>query len=75
MGTRLRVRLYKGVVEAEAEQRFRADAAWAVRQGWYPTERQWDGMALRVVYAHGPHGPWDTSERPGLVRRLLRRAR
>lgn len=50
MATRTRVRLYKGIVEADAEARFRADAVWAVRDGWYPTEWHWDGLALRVTY-------------------------
>lgn len=60
MGTRTRVRLYKGIIEAEAEKRFRADAVWAIRDGWYPTNWHWDGTALRVTYTHGR--PEDTSE-------------
>jgi hypothetical protein len=50
---RTRVRLYKGALRREAEERFGREATWAVRDGWYPTEWHWDGMALRVVYALG----------------------
>jgi hypothetical protein len=57
MGTsRTRIRLYRGIVEAEAEQRFRADAVWALRDGWQPSEWRWDGRALRVVYTIAPTG-------------------
>jgi hypothetical protein len=58
MSTRTRIRLYKGIIEAEAEARFRADAVWAVREGWYPTEWRWDGTAMRVVYSLVEHEPW-----------------
>ncbi len=50
MSVRTRVRLYDGVVESQAEERFQADAAEAARQGWHPAERRWNGLALRVVY-------------------------
>jgi hypothetical protein len=54
MGATTRVRVYKGIIEAEAEERFRVDAGYATRQGWYPIERRWDGAELRVVYAQQP---------------------
>jgi hypothetical protein len=53
MATRTRVRLYKGIIEAEAEARFRADAVWAIRDGWHPSDWHWDGTALRVTYTQG----------------------
>jgi len=72
MATRTRVRLYKGIIEAEAEARFRADAVWAVRDGWYPAHWHWDGTALRVTYAQGRQEPTE-SERPRVDRGRLAR--
>jgi hypothetical protein len=57
MGTRTRIRLYRGTIEAEAEQRFRADAVWALRDGWQASEWRWDGRVLRVVYTMAPARP------------------
>ncbi len=57
MATRTRVRLYKGIIEAEAEARFRADAVWAIRDGWHPAHWEWDGTALRVTYTQGQQQP------------------
>lgn len=76
MHTRTRIRLYRGVIEADAEQRFRVDAAWALRDGWYPTEWRWDGRALRVVYTQGrpdPLGMHAAERRHPTFRRFLRR--
>ena len=52
MSAPTRVRSYEGIVETQAEMRFRADADMAARYGWYPTDRAWDGTALRVTYAY-----------------------
>lgn len=71
MATRTRVRLYKGIVEADAQERFRTDAVWAVREGWYPTEWHWDGMALRVTYTLG--GQRSSADHP--ARTTIRRRR
>jgi hypothetical protein len=76
MRTRTRVRLYRGSIEAAAEERFRADAVWALRDGWRPTEWRWDGRALRVVYEQGRPDPLamdDPGRRPPSFRRFLRR--
>lgn len=64
MATRTRIRLYKGIIEAEAEARFRADAVWAIRDGWQPTHWHWDGTALRVTYTQGEPEPAAEGARP-----------
>lgn len=58
MSASTRVRVYPGIIESQAEERFRVDATEAVKQGWHPTEWRWDGTALRVVYAYGRSDPW-----------------
>jgi hypothetical protein len=75
MATRTRVRLYKGIVEAEAEERFRSDAVWAVRDGWVPTAWHWDGLALRVTYTFGQAPSLGEPTRAPARRRLSMRVR
>ena len=73
MSTPTRVRSYEGIVESQADMRYRADADLAARHGWYPTDRQWDGTTLRVTYTYSaPVGA--PAERPaeGLPERSAR---
>jgi len=75
MATRTRVRLYKGILQADAEERFRADAVWALREGWRPASWHWDGVALRVTYQFDGQRPAAVPGARGLVSRVRLLAR
>jgi hypothetical protein len=55
---RTRTETYIGRDQADAERRFRTDAASAARRGWYPIERQWTGRELRVTYGNTTEARW-----------------
>jgi hypothetical protein len=58
MRSKTHVRLYQGIIEAQAQERFRVHAAEMIQQGWHPSEWRWDGTALRVVYSRERIDPW-----------------
>jgi hypothetical protein len=58
MRAKTAIRIYPGIVEAVAEERFRTHEREMAWQGWYAAESHWDGTGLRVVYTRRRPDPW-----------------